>query len=393
MEIFLSKGREPQSLFLEILCSYSKLSERKLGKVIKMDKSALDILQIKNTPLIIKPNSKAPIAENEIVLAKEISAHCCVVDLLFGRTDEERKTIEVFLNHIIADLKYDHKALMTELNLHLLLNTFINGSFSVTACDLLSFAIIAPCLNSLSNEEKTALCNVIRWADHIQNLNGIKETTKELKISFSTPYEPFILPDRSVPVQKKEKGKDKDKEGKKDKEKAKNIQPETKKKELHLMSKVDIRVGKVVSIVCNPEADKLFNEEIDIGNGEIRKIASGLRNRVDINALKDSLVVVICNLEPRKLKGWDSHGMILCASIGEDKVEPLRPPKDCQPGDLVTIGDLPREPAPDKKNPWSKVCKDLIVNDKLQATYKGEMIWATEKGPITSTTLANATIS
>lgn len=383
MEIFVSKGHEPQSLFLQILCSYVKLTERNLGKIIKMDKSALDVLQIKNTPLIIKPNCTSPLAENEIILAKEIATHCCVFDLLFGQTDEQRKIIELFLTHVINDLKYDHIALMSELNLHLVLNTFIKGSFGVTACDLFSFAIISPWLNSLTNVEKNAFCNVIRWADHIQNLRGIKEVTKELKISFSAPYEPFILPDRTIPVQKK------DKEAKKGKEK--KAQPE--KKEIHLMSKVDIRVGKVINIAPNPEADKLFNEEIDIGNGEIRKIASGLRNRVDINDLKDSLVVVICNLESRKLKGWESHGMILCASFGEDKVEPLRPPKDCKPGDLVTIGGLPREPAPDKKNPWSKVYKDLIVNDKFQATYKNEMIWMTEKGPITCTTLANATIS
>ena len=65
--------------------------------------------------------------------------------------------------------------------------------------------------------------------------------------------------------------------------------------------------------------------------------------------------------------------MILCSSKDE-KVEPLRPPKDSQPGDLVYIGDLPREPASDKKCPWSKVCDDLIVNDQGKATYKNELI-------------------
>ena len=69
---------------------------------------------------------------------------------------------------------------------------------------------------------------------------------------------------------------------------------------------------------------------------------------------------------------------ILCASAEEGhdgKVEPLRPPKDSQPGDLVYIGDLPREPVADKKCPWSKVAKDLKVNENLQATYKGELVW------------------
>lgn len=42
------------------------------------------------------------------------------------------------------------------------------------------------------------------------------------------------------------------------------------------IAKLDIRVGKIVSCEVNPASDKLYNEKIDIGNGEIRSIASGL---------------------------------------------------------------------------------------------------------------------
>ena len=165
---------------------------------------------------------------------------------------------------------------------------------------------------------------------------------------------------------------------------------------LHPMSKVDIRVGKVVNIEPNPEGEFLYNEEIDIGNGEIRKIASGLREHVDINDLKDSLVIVIVNLKKRNLKGWPSHGMILCATNKEKKVEPLRPPEGSQPGDLVYIGNLPREPATDKHCPWEAVCKNLFVNGNKEATYKDdkdEFIWHTDKGNIVSPNFNEATIS
>ena len=162
------------------------------------------------------------------------------------------------------------------------------------------------------------------------------------------------------------------------------------------MSKVDIRVGKVINIEPNPVGDKLYNEEIDIGNGETRKIASGLRGLVDINDLKDSLVVVIVNLKKRNLKGWPSHGMILCTSAKDGKVEPLRPPEGSQPGDLVHIGNLPREPATDKHCPWEAVAKNLVVNAKKEATYKDEkdeFVWHTEKGNIVSPTISEGTIS
>ena len=162
------------------------------------------------------------------------------------------------------------------------------------------------------------------------------------------------------------------------------------------MTKVDIRVGKVIEVEPNKEGDKLYNEKIDFGNGEIRQIASGLRGRVEMSDLKDSLVVCILNLEERNLKGWPSHGMILCTTGKDGKIEPLRPPEGSTPGELVYIGDLPREPVPDKKNPWKKVCDKLLVNDKKEATYKddkNEFVWHTDKGKVISPTIANGTIS
>jgi tRNA-binding EMAP/Myf-like protein len=45
---------------------------------------------------------------------------------------------------------------------------------------------------------------------------------------------------------------------------------------------MDIRVGKIVDVCVNPNSDKLYNEKIDIGNGEVREIASGLQKHIPI---------------------------------------------------------------------------------------------------------------
>jgi tRNA-binding EMAP/Myf-like protein len=45
---------------------------------------------------------------------------------------------------------------------------------------------------------------------------------------------------------------------------------------------MDIRVGRIVEVCKNPNSDKLYNEKIDIGNGEIRCIASGLQKLVPL---------------------------------------------------------------------------------------------------------------
>jgi len=46
--------------------------------------------------------------------------------------------------------------------------------------------------------------------------------------------------------------------------------------DLHELSKMDFRVGKIIWVEKNPNSDKLYNEKVDIGNGEIREIGSGL---------------------------------------------------------------------------------------------------------------------
>jgi methionine--tRNA ligase beta chain len=103
------------------------------------------------------------------------------------------------------------------------------------------------------------------------------------------------------------------KEEKKPQAKKENKQPPKKAEcedALPDISKLDIRVGKIVKIYPNEESDKLYNEEIDIGNGEIRTIASGLKRRIPIDVLMDSYVIVLCNLKGRKLCNYFSHGMV-----------------------------------------------------------------------------------
>ena len=365
--------------FLQLLCGYLEVEERNIGKLIYVNAKTKESLTFPGLPFYI-PNpicsSEKATHTDELEIAKAIARESQTEGFLYGLNSEERKQSNDFLVHIVNDLKYDVKKLLPELNENLKFSTFINDKYSISICDLFCFSLLIADFNKEKDEVKLKYSNVSRWANYIENLYGISNVCKKIGLWFNLPFVPLFL--------------DFTKFEKKD-DKKENI-----KEDLHPMSKVDIRVGKVVSIEPNPEGDKLYNEEIDIGNGEIRKIASGLRGRVDINDLKDSLVVVIANLKKRNLKGWPSQGMILCTSDKDGKVEPLRPPEGSQAGDLVMIGNLPREPATDKHCPWEDVCKKLFVNDKKEATYKDEkdeFVWHTEKGNIVSPTIANGTIS
>lgn len=114
------------------------------------------------------------------------------------------------------------------------------------------------------------------------------------------------------------------------------------------IAQMDIRVGKIVEVHKHPDSEKLYCEKIDIGGGEIRDIASGLQQFVPIEQMQNALCVVIVNLKAKKLAGFPSHGMVLCAETPKEdpnrKVELLRVPEGSQIGDLITFGSEGRDP-------------------------------------------------
>ena len=101
---------------------------------------------------------------------------------------------------------------------------------------------------------------------------------------------------------------------------------------------MDIRVGKIVEVWKHPDSVKLYCEKIDIGNGEIRQIASGLQQFVPLETMEGAMVVVLVNLKEKKLAGFPSHGMVLCGETPDKSaVEMLSAPEGSVPGDVITI--------------------------------------------------------
>lgn len=77
--------------------------------------------------------------------------------------------------------------------------------------------------------------------------------------------------------------------------------------------KVDMRVGTIVQAEQHPNADKLLRLEIDLGEGSPRQILSGLAEFFQPASLVGMQVCVVANLPPRKIRGLESHGMVLTA--------------------------------------------------------------------------------
>ena len=156
------------------------------------------------------------------------------------------------------------------------------------------------------------------------------------------------------------------------------------------ISRIDLRVGRIVRAWPHPDADRLWCEEVDLGEGAPREIASGLRDHYTQEEMTGRRICVVANLKPVKMvglcflgllcwissfvyvcvnhlccvacfqRGFLSNGMVLCAKAsvdGKDVVEFVDPPADAPPGTRLSVAGYDSEPdavvtARKKNSPW-----------------------------------------
>ncbi|GMH98554.1 hypothetical protein TrST_g7055 [Triparma strigata] len=139
-------------------------------------------------------------------------------------------------------------------------------------------------------------------------------------------------------------------------------------------TKMDIRVGQIQKVWNHPAADKLFCEEINLG-GEVRNIASGLRDFYTLEEMEGRKVLVVCNLKSSKMIGFESQGMVLAAKAGSSTVL-LTVPSGAEVGERVFISGLSGEPFSaqqvKKKKTWANVQKDLKCDEEGRPRWEGE---------------------
>jgi methionyl-tRNA synthetase len=80
--------------------------------------------------------------------------------------------------------------------------------------------------------------------------------------------------------------------------------------------KVELRVGEIKVAEKVKGADKLLRMEVDIGS-EVRQVVAGIAKAYDPEKLIGRKVVIVANLQPRKLRGLESNGMIVAASLDD----------------------------------------------------------------------------
>ena len=171
-------------------------------------------------------------------------------------------------------------------------------------------------------------------------------------------------------------------------------------------TKLDFRVGRITKVWNHETADRLYCEEIDVGEDVPRAIASGLRQHYTLEEMHDRRVIVVCNLKESKLQGFVSCGMVLAAKTSgegaESRIVLVDPPTGAAVGDRVYIGGLlegdlggglPLAPSRIKKlKIWEAVAPDLMTDSTGVACWKGRPLLVSG-APVTAVSAPSAPVS
>jgi methionyl-tRNA synthetase len=100
--------------------------------------------------------------------------------------------------------------------------------------------------------------------------------------------------------------------------------------------KIDLRIAQIVDCALVEGSDKLLRLTLDVGEGRLRNVFSGIKSAYQPEQLKGKLTVLVANLAPRKMKFGVSEGMVLAASAKDENTDPglyiLEPWPGAKPG-------------------------------------------------------------
>ncbi|KAG9443250.1 hypothetical protein H6P81_014590 [Aristolochia fimbriata] len=302
-------------------------------------------------------------------------------------------------------------------------SVLLGNGLKPSISDFVLYSAIHSPVTRVPKADLEKLPNLLRWIDYIQNTEGFADVFQKISVT-KTEFEPHVAKavekldvdhnlkkgssgskrteklevelnsnkSSSVSSQKNNIGKEKAAEEKK---KEPEIQPANKEKDAEVsVSLLNIQVGLIRKAWKHPSADSLLVEEIDLGDGNLRQVVSGLAKYFSPEQLVNRHVVLVTNVKPGKLRDVLSAGLVLCASNEDHSVvEPLLPPEGAHLGERVLFSGFegkPEDVLNPKKKQLEKITPSLYTDDKGVATYKGTP-FMTSAGPCKSS-IPKATI-
>jgi tyrosyl-tRNA synthetase len=164
------------------------------------------------------------------------------------------------------------------------------------------------------------------------------------------------------------------------------------------ISRLDIRVGRIISCKKHSGADSLLVELIDFAESTgPRQVVSGLAKYYSPEQLENQLVVAVLNLKPTSMRGEKSTAMVLCA-CSESEVQIIQPNQHAKVGERVVFNgynissDLSKELPRANEKVLAEVLNSLSTNASLEAVYNDSIPFNTSAGSITCKSLASAPV-
>uniref|UniRef100_A0A4W6DIA6 Aminoacyl tRNA synthetase complex interacting multifunctional protein 1b n=1 Tax=Lates calcarifer TaxID=8187 RepID=A0A4W6DIA6_LATCA len=107
------------------------------------------------------------------------------------------------------------------------------------------------------------------------------------------------------------------------------------------VSRLDLRIGRILNVRRHPLAETMSIQEVDVGENAPRMVVSKLGGKTNLEELRGSLAVLLCNVKACKVRSVVSQARLLCCSSSDDCIELLAPPTGSAPGDRVTFLNYP----------------------------------------------------
>ncbi|CAL4973402.1 unnamed protein product [Urochloa decumbens] len=343
--------------------------------------------------------------------------------------DEVMKWVKFSMDFAGSDGK--QHALLDNLNKDLSQKSVLLGDgLKPSAADIVVFATVQAFMSRVSDSELQKFPHVLRWMDYIQNIVDFGTTLQKINVAKSVFDPPSQHPKKADKVdtessskkavsgqkiadksngsadskkpagetkapEKKETPAAKDNKTSGDKKKDKSAGKTAEKAPEKAADKdsecnisiLNIQVGLIRKAWKHPSADSLLVEEIDLGDGNVRQVVSGLAKYCSPEDLTNRHVVLITNVKPGKLRDVMSAGLVLCASTEDHTaVEPLIPPEGAKIGERISFAGFdgkPEDVLNPKKKQLDKITPHLRTDENGIATFKG-IPFTTSAGPCRS---------
>ena len=301
----------------------------------------------------------------------------------FKLLGENEEIVNQISSYVEMVTKFNLEELAELINNDLRMKVYLVGP-CITAADIIVYAYVVRYAQKMQDFEKYVKCNLIRWVNHLQSLPGLSQCSEKfgLKVSFpNKKYENLskrilkkmvrrktireltrqikdeqrqqhhapLFPQLPYQADNQNHESEEDKladsliETSEEKLLVKYEAKSISKKHIkddnkELITQLDIRVGKINQVWQHPDSDKLYFEEIDIGECKPRIIATGIKKFLPVEMMKNSDVLVVANMKPKRIAGLMSQGMVLTVENEErTKKELLVPPKGSNVGDILFL--------------------------------------------------------